>query len=148
VCVYAKGVSLHAGVVVAFQANQLPNPLVEVSVPGHPAYQVSAKHSLKPHFPTEHPARFARVSQDAAVTMRLFDDKAGRRNQLLGEAVLPCKHIKVRCSQASRSAGRSGFGKDLDVPLMMLVSADAAGDSKCSLLIVTQQSISCPRAKS
>ena len=82
----------------AFQANQLPNPLVEVSVPGQPAYQVSAKHSLKPHFPTEHPACFARVSQDAALTMRLFDDKAGRRNQLLGEAVLPCKHIKVRSS--------------------------------------------------
>ena len=84
-----------AGVVVAFQANQLPNPLVEISVPGQPVYQVAAKHSLKPHFPTEHPARFERITQDAAVTVRLYDDKAGRRNQLLGEAVLPCKEIKV-----------------------------------------------------
>ena len=79
----------------AFQANQLPNPLVEVSMPGQPTYQVAAKHSLKPHFPTEHPARFERVTHDAAVTVRLYDDKAGRRNQLLGEAVLPCKQIKV-----------------------------------------------------
>ena len=86
---------MSAGVVVAFQANQLPNPLVEISVPGQPVYQVAAKHSLKPHFPTEHPARFERITQDAAVTVRLYDDKAGRRNQLLGEAVLPCKQIKV-----------------------------------------------------
>ena len=79
----------------AFQANQLPNPLVEVSMPGQPTYQVAAKHSLKPHFPTEHPARFERVTHDAAMTVRLYDDKAGRRNQLLGEATLPCKQIKV-----------------------------------------------------
>ena len=80
----------------AFQANQLPNPLVELAVPGQPVYQVAAKHSLKPHFPSERPARFQRVTQDAALTVRLYDDKAGRRNQLLGEALLPCKHIKVR----------------------------------------------------
>ena len=92
-----------AGVVVAFQANQLPNPLVEVSMPGQPAYQVAAKHSLKPHFPTEHPARFERVTQDAAVTVRLYDDKAGRRNQLLGEAMLPCRHVKVRWNLAARA---------------------------------------------
>ena len=88
--------ALGAGVVVAFQANQLPNPLGELLLPGQPTYQVAAKHSLKPHFPTDHPASFHRVTQDAAVTVRLYDDKAGRRNQLLGEAVLPCKHIKAR----------------------------------------------------
>lgn len=87
----------------AFQANQLPNPLVEVSMPGQPTYQVAAKHSLKPHFPTEHPARFERVTQEAAVTVRLYDDKAGRRNQLLGEAVLPCKEIKVWQTRQARA---------------------------------------------
>ena len=94
---------LAAGVVVAFQANQLPNPLVEVSMPGQPTYQVAAKHSLKPHFPTEHPARFERVTQEAALTVRLYDDKAGRRNQLLGEAVLPCKEIKVWLALQARA---------------------------------------------
>ena len=92
--------ALGAGVVVAFQANQLPNPLVELSLPGQPTYQVAAKHSLKPHFPTDHPASFHRVTQDAALTVRLYDDKAGRRNQLLGEAVLPCKQIKARAGSS------------------------------------------------
>jgi hypothetical protein len=92
-----------AGVVVAFQANQLPNPLVEISVPGHPAYQVSARQTLKPHFPAAEPACFQRIPADAVVTIRIYDDKAGRKKQLLGEAQLPCKHVQVRPLQFTLS---------------------------------------------
>jgi hypothetical protein len=90
---------LGAGVVVAFQANQLPNPLVEISVPGQPAYQVSARQTLKPHFPAAEPARFRRIAADTVVTVRLYDDKAGRKKQLLGEAQLPCRHLQVSTFQ-------------------------------------------------
>ena len=84
-----------AGVVVAFQANQLPNPLVEVDVVGHPVYQAAAKQTLKPHFQTAEPARFQRLAADAMLTVRLFDDKAGRKKHLLGEAQLCCSHLQV-----------------------------------------------------
>lgn len=40
--------TLFAGVVVAFQANQLPCPEVEVTIPGRPPYSVCAQHTLKP----------------------------------------------------------------------------------------------------
>ena len=85
-----------AGVVVAFQANQLPNPRVEVSLPGQPAHSVSAKHTLKPHFPAAERACFQRVAADAVLGVRLVDDKAGRKAQLLGEASLPCSNLMVR----------------------------------------------------
>lgn len=85
------------GVVVAFQANQLPNPLVEVSVPGHTTYQAATKHTLKPHFQTAEPARFSRLTADAELTVRLYDDKAGRKKQLLGEARLSARHLQVSC---------------------------------------------------
>ena len=85
-----------AGVVVAFQAHQLPNPLVEVAVPGHVTYQAAAKQTLKPHFQTAEPARFQRLAADALLTVRLYDDKAGRKKHLLGEAQLSCSHLQAR----------------------------------------------------
>ena len=103
----------------AFQANQLPNPLVEVDVGGHPVYQAAAKQTLKPHFQTAEPARFQRLAADAMLTVRLFDDKAGRKKQLLGKAQLCCSHLQVSihpslssCSQSSRSETLLPSGSD------------------------------------
>ena len=121
---------------VAFQANQLPNPLVEVSMPGQPTYQVAAKHSLKPHFPTEHPARFERVTHDAAVTVRLYDDKAGRRNQLLGEATLPCKQIKVRQTLQGRLSSQSVTLISREVCLALCLVPRSLGET-CRLLALS-----------
>ncbi|BDA48868.1 probable vacuolar protein sorting-associated protein 13A at C-terminar half [Coccomyxa sp. Obi] len=90
----ARGMQPRKGVVVAFQAHQLPNPLVELTVPGHVAYQAAAKQTLKPHFQTAEPARFQRLASDAMLTVRLYDDKAGRKKQLLGEAQLSCSHLQ------------------------------------------------------
>ena len=95
-----------AGVVVAFQAHQLPNPLVEVTVPGHVTYQAAAKQTLKPHFQTAEPARFQRLASDAMMTVRLYDDKAGRKKHLLGEAQLSCSHIQARLLTSSALGGR------------------------------------------
>ena len=39
-----------AGVVVAFQSNQLPNPVVKVEVPGHDVHEVTASHTINPRF--------------------------------------------------------------------------------------------------
>lgn len=82
----ARGLAPRKGVVVAFQASQLPNPLVEVTAPGHAPHRAAAAHTLKPVFPDAPPGRFPALAPDAVVTVRLLDRKAGSRDAVLGTA--------------------------------------------------------------
>ena len=82
----ARGLAPRKGVVVAFQASQLPNPLVEVTAPGHAPHRAAASHTLKPVFPDAPPGRFPALAPDAVVTVRLLDRKAGSRDAVLGTA--------------------------------------------------------------
>ncbi len=90
-----------AGVVVAFQANDLPNPLVALHVEGHQPHNVWEKHTLKPRFNTSEQAVFPKVPADTHIQVQLFDNKGGvihkRHQELLGEAQLCCSHLQV-CS--------------------------------------------------
>lgn len=79
---------------VAFQANQLPNPLVEISVPGHPPHSVSAKHSVNPRWETAEPASYKRLSSDSRVTVRMYDRKGRNHMSLLGENTISCSRLK------------------------------------------------------
>jgi len=72
--------------VVAFQASQLPNPVVEVAAAGHAPHRVKAEHTLKPVFADVPPGRFAALAPEAALTVRLLDRKAGSRDAVLGAA--------------------------------------------------------------
>lgn len=83
----------NAGVVVAFQANQLPNPLVELEVPGHPKHRSSAKHTVNPRWDREEPASYRRLSSDSRVTVRLFDKKGRKSQSLLGENTISCSRL-------------------------------------------------------
>lgn len=85
--------SVCAGVVVAFQANQLPNPMVEVSVPGHETHRVKAKHTVNPRWETAEPARYKRLSSDSRVTVRLYDQKGKSTLALLGENTISCSRL-------------------------------------------------------
>ena len=82
-----------AGVVVAFQANQLPNPLVELEVPGHPKHRVLAKHTVNPRWDRDTPASYKRLSSDSRVTVRLFDKKGRKTFSLLGENTISCSRL-------------------------------------------------------
>lgn len=84
---------LDAGVVVAFQANQLPNPLVELEVSGHPKHHSSAKHTVTPRWDREEPASYKRLSSDSRVTVRLYDKKGRKSMTLLGENTISCSRL-------------------------------------------------------
>ena len=86
--------SLSAGVVVAFQANQLPNPLVELDVPGHPKHRVLASHTVNPRWDRDTPASYKRLSSDSRVTVRLFDKKGRKTFSLLGENTISCSRLQ------------------------------------------------------
>ena len=79
--------------VVAFQANQLPNPVVEVSVPGHPSHSVSARHTVNPRWDNAEPASYKRLSSDSRVTVRMLDRKGRSRMTLLGENTISCSRL-------------------------------------------------------
>ena len=89
----ARTAGLHAGVVVAFQANQLPCPEVEVSVPGRPPYSVYADHTLKPRFEGAARGSYKALSSRSPLTVRIYDRKSSRRRTLLGEATFPADSI-------------------------------------------------------
>ncbi len=55
----------------ALRASNLPNPLVELHVDGHPVHAVSAYHSLKPQFPSADGASFPRMHPDTHVHVHL-----------------------------------------------------------------------------
>ena len=80
--------------VVAFQANQLPNPCVELEVPGHPKHRASAKHTVNPRWDREEPASYKRLSSDSRVTVRLYDKKGRKSLSLLGENTISCSRLK------------------------------------------------------
>lgn len=82
-----------AGVVVTFQANQLPNPMVEILVPGHPAHAVKAKHTVNPRWDSAGPASYKRLSSDARVTVRIYDHKGRNHHSLLGESTISCSRL-------------------------------------------------------
>lgn len=92
-----KSVQLHAGVAVAFQANDLPNPLVEVSTIGRPSHMSWTKHTLNPKFPTAEAMMYDKLPSDTIITFKLFDNKGTvtkrRRRQLLGSSSVCCTHI-------------------------------------------------------
>eukprot|EP00891_Asterochloris_glomerata_P007978 jgi/Astpho2/7978/Aster-x0337 len=94
----AKGLTPRKGVVVAFQANDLPNPLVALHVEGHQPHNVWEKHTLKPRFNTSEQAVFPKVPADTHIQVQLFDNKGGvihkRHQELLGEAQLCCSHLQ------------------------------------------------------
>lgn len=80
--------------VVAFQANQLPNPVVEIAVPGHPPHRENAKHSLNPRWERDEPASYKRLSADSHVTVRVYDRKGRNHLSLLGENTISCSRLK------------------------------------------------------
>ena len=92
-------VSLHlcVGVAVAFQANDLPNPLVEVSTPGRPQHLSWTKHTLNPKFPATEAMMYDKLPSDTIITFKLFDNKGTltkrRRRQLLGSNSVCCTHF-------------------------------------------------------
>lgn len=86
---------------VAFQASQLPNPVVEVGAAGHGPQRVQAEHTLKPVFADVPPARFPALAPDAVLSVRLLDRKAGAREELLGVA-------SFAAARAAPGRGRGG----------------------------------------
>ena len=79
---------------VAFQANQLPNPVVEVDVPNHSKHTAKATHTLSPRWDHEEPASYARLSSDTNITIRIYDRKSRSRMTLLGENIISCSRLK------------------------------------------------------
>ena len=69
----------------AFQANQLPCPEIEITVPGRDPYTVWAKHTLKPRFEDAPRGTYKALSSRTPVTVRLYDRKSNRRRTLLGQ---------------------------------------------------------------
>ena len=88
---------LCVGVAVAFQANDLPNPLVEVSTPGRPHHLSWTKHTLNPKFPAAEAMMYDKLPSDTIITFKLFDNKGTltkrRRRQLLGSNSVCCTHF-------------------------------------------------------
>ncbi|KAK9800258.1 hypothetical protein WJX73_008605 [Symbiochloris irregularis] len=91
--VEARGLQPRKGVVVAFQANQLPCPEVEVSVPGQPAFSVWADHTLKPRFEDANRGSFKALHSKTPLTVRLYDRKSGRSRTLLGSTTFSVDSI-------------------------------------------------------
>lgn len=86
-----------AGVAVAFQANDLPNPLVEISAANKPSHVSWTKHTLNPKFPNMEPAMYDRLPNDTIITVKMFDNKGTltnrRRRVLLGSSTVCCAHF-------------------------------------------------------
>lgn len=85
------------GVAVAFQANDLPNPLVEISATNKPSHVSWTKHTLNPKFPNMEPAMYDRLPNDTIITVKMFDNKGTltnrRRRVLLGSSSVCCAHF-------------------------------------------------------
>ena len=82
------------GVVVAFSANELPNPTVELHVPQRPMHSVTMEHTLKPRYSDEVSATYERLPSDTRMTVRVLDHKGKYREPLLGETVMNCSHVQ------------------------------------------------------
>jgi hypothetical protein len=98
----ARGLHPRRGVVVALSANELPNPVVTLSLPDYPPYTTPViKHTLTPRWPGDHRHSFVGVDPaQSALTVQLGDARwthmgLTRGNYPLGEAVVHCSHIKV-----------------------------------------------------
>ncbi|KAL0018632.1 hypothetical protein WJX77_009530 [Trebouxia sp. C0004] len=93
----ARGLRPRHGVAVAFQANDLPNPLVEVSTLGRPNHLSWTKHTLNPKFPATDAMMYDKLPSDTIITFKLFDNKGTltkrRRRQLLGSNSVCCTHL-------------------------------------------------------
>lgn len=91
------GVQVCAGVAVAFQANDLPNPLVELSAVNRPSHVSWTKHTLNPKFPASEAAMYDKLPSDTIITFKLFDNKGTvtkrRRRKLLGSNSVCCTHF-------------------------------------------------------
>lgn len=81
----------------AFQANDLPNPLVEISAANKPSHVSWTKHTLNPKFPNMEPAMYDRLPNDTIITVKMFDNKGSltnrRRRVLLGSSSVCCAHF-------------------------------------------------------
>lgn len=90
-------VEILAGVAVAFQANDLPNPLVEISATNKPSHVSWTKHTLNPKFPNMEPAMYDKLPNDTIITVKMFDNKGTlthrRRRVLLGSSSVCCAHF-------------------------------------------------------
>lgn len=86
-----------AGVAVAFQANDLPNPLVEISAANKPSHVSWTKHTLNPKFPNMEPAMYDKLPNDTIITVKMYDNKGSlthrRRRVLLGSNSVCCTHF-------------------------------------------------------
>ncbi|KAK9867091.1 hypothetical protein WJX84_006946 [Apatococcus fuscideae] len=88
-----RGLHPRKGVVVAFSANELPNPTVELHVPQQPMHSVTMEHTLKPRYSDEVSATYERLPSDTQMTVRVLDHKGKYREALLGETVMSCSHV-------------------------------------------------------
>ncbi|KAL3135445.1 hypothetical protein ABBQ32_007626 [Trebouxia sp. C0010 RCD-2024] len=93
----ARGLRPRHGVAVAFQASDLPNPLVEISAPNKPSHVSWTKHTLNPKFPNMEPAMYDKLPNDTIITVKMFDNKGTlthrRRRVLLGSSSVCCAHF-------------------------------------------------------
>lgn len=60
-----------AGVMAALQANDLPNPVVEVGVSEEQRYSVAAARTLQARFPAQAPVTFRQLPPDAHLQVNL-----------------------------------------------------------------------------
>lgn len=94
----AKGLNPRQGVVVALSANELPNPVVTCTLPGHaPMMTPVLSHTLNPRWDADKRLVFQRVdANDAMLTVSLGDQRGGLRRVLhpIGEARIHCSNIK------------------------------------------------------
>ena len=90
---------MHAGVVVAFAATQLPCPQVNVRIrgaPERPVLEVGAKHTLKPSFEAASAQlAYKQLPSTSMLTVELSDRKRRHRAVLLGTATFSASRVQV-----------------------------------------------------
>lgn len=65
----------------AFQANQLPCPEVEITIPGRQPYMVYASHTLKPRFEGTDRGSYKALSSRSPLTVRDYSSMVNEQDR-------------------------------------------------------------------
>lgn len=94
----ARGLNPRRGVVVALSASELPNPVVTLTVPGHPPYSTTTlSHTLAPRWPADGRHCFKHVDpSSAAIQIRVWDHRRSgwARGVTLGQGTIHASHVR------------------------------------------------------
>lgn len=94
----ARGLNPRRGVVVALSANELPNPVVTLEVPGYPPYVTPMRsHTLTPRWPANQRHVLRGVAPASAkIIVKLGDQRSGLRQTIapLGVGAIHASNIK------------------------------------------------------